>query len=153
MKSRSLLLLGILTLSVLQGASASSLYLKSRGGSLNLEVLDAFYTSLDDDGMNNDVRVILKLHYEGHLDLLKVVTGLILPSGFTSAYTVYSLIVNGDFIVTIDFHEEAVESGWYTFYIHLTLSYGQVSGSCYQTFDPPEEKKGGDPHIEIGISG
>ncbi len=152
MKKFSMLLMGILTLSMVQGAFASSLNLDSRSRQIEISVVDAFYTTLDGDGLYDDVRVILRLVHEGRTGLVKMETGLVLPSGYTTSYSYRTVVDDGRYIMILDFHNEATESGWYKFFLKLYFQGGSIVGNLVHDFDPPEEKQGGDPHLTVTLS-
>ena len=152
MKSRSLLLLGVILLVAvpLAGINASAYPSVTFSEPFTLEITYANYLDLDADGIQDDITTSFKLFspfvYEvymiGTLDLY-----LELPSGLTWWCTLDVDRVISEVEVTVEWYNCATEAGWYDFTVELRTYAITPMGRIYWItdfdnliFDPPEDE-------------
>ncbi|MCG3218035.1 MAG: hypothetical protein KAR35_03470 [Candidatus Heimdallarchaeota archaeon] len=118
--------------------------------SLTMNIYDAFYGDLDNDGVEDDAQANFTINIvkeNGNqpvtFDLIIV---LVLPSGRYFCYYYRINTAETEIDATMVFINQALEPGWYDVYI-VCILYGEEIGfgiECY-TFDPPGDDTGTDP--------
>jgi len=123
--------------------------IENNGIIMTITIVDAYYTALDPDGLEDDVVSHFTLNFESDnfddifydLDI-----SLILPSETSFDYH-YDLSTSVfDLSYTIYFYNHATENGWYTVQITGTIFQGGYATDTVDfTFDPPGGTPGGNP--------
>ncbi len=118
---------------------------------IDVEVIFANYTALEDDGYENDVYAEVKVYlYGGETYTFDYEITLTLPSG--TSYTYLFIITTNieDLLIYNFFFNHATESGWYTIDVNVLLhTGGQSTDSHTYTFDPPGGSPGSEPDMTI----
>ncbi len=118
---------------------------------IDVSIHYATYDDLDDDGLKNDVYVVLhfSLGYYYYYEVYYWIT-LELPSGTSYSYRVYMFALS-EFVVTHNiFYNYATESGNYTVSVTALLNTPYQASDCAQyTFDPPGGSEGGKPTFGV----
>ncbi len=142
-------LLTIIVFSLFQGITSVS---ANTEGPINVDIEEAYYSDLDNDGFNDDVFVLLRFDLTGssYYEYGYLIT-LTLPSGTSYSYIVIvrSLV---DTVYTKNyFWDHATECGDYTVTVQALLN---VPYTFYDTdteiFDPPGGSEGGKPGFSVG---
>ena len=115
-----------------------------------ITIVDALYTDLDDDGLEDDVfaSVDLSLICGNRFNLEYYIT-LTLPSGlsFTYGYMINTRL--DSFTMQNNFYNHAIESGDYQIDVYIVLKTGGISFSHNSViFDPPGGTDA-DPHFRV----
>ncbi|MCY3411596.1 MAG: hypothetical protein INQ03_08205 [Candidatus Heimdallarchaeota archaeon] len=131
-----LVLLILISLSI---TSAEVLILENNTYEMHFAIDDAYYTSLDPDGIENDIVVKFNLNHT-------CTTKITFYMRFTLTLTSGQFIQN-EYLVKADvnqingsmlFYDDAVENGWYNIKIEILLLSGGIDyGSINLDFDPP----------------
>ncbi len=120
-------------------------------------ITDAFYGDFDNDGVEDDIKVIaiLDIDYEDEI-ISYLYLDIYLPSGFCFQFFVtIKLEANGNPLqFTFTAYNTALENGWYIakltgFFITDDNLY---FGTTYMIFDPPGDDGEGDPEITVNIA-
>lgn len=123
-----------------------SVTIGSGDSQLTITITDAFYTDLEQSGVENDVvsHFTLELTNEEEIQRFFLYITLRLPSGTEYSYWYY-ISTNQSLEATMNFYNHATESGWYDLKILGILLDRPIScGLESYTFDPPGSG-GGDP--------
>ena len=118
--------------------------------SMTINITDAYYCDLQEDGREDDVVSKFTIEIENgnekpFLFITKIV--LKLPSGYKYAYYYNMDTSEPEYDYTMNFYNHATESGWYTVDIFCLLFDGRHIGFGIEsyTFDPPGGDEGGEP--------
>jgi len=148
-----LMLFAVLPISTVIG----ELYVTDNEITVIINITDAYYTALDNDGIENDIVANFDMtifkndrKYSNERIKFDLYVELILPSGLNYIYG-YRVSCKGCVSVSpvIYLYNHATEPGWYTIVLTCVLAdRGLVTGmgSEYLVFDPP----GGTPGTEPG---
>lgn len=146
-----------LSIVVLPGFSTSeTVIIENNKITMAITIVDAYYTELDGDGIQNDVVSHFNLNFTNDqftsvfydLDF-----SLILPSGINYSYHYAFSTTEYDLAYVVSFFNHATESGWYTFGITGTIYQGgTATGAVDLIFDPPGGTGGGDP-LHVNVTG
>ena len=118
--------------------------------SLTINIYDAFYGDLDNDGVEDDAEadftmVITKENGNQPITFDLIIV-LVLPSG--RFFNFYYRINTAETMIdaTMLFINQAIEPGWYDVHI-VCILYGEELGFGIEsyTFDPPGDNSGSDP--------
>lgn len=119
---------------------------------LTINIYDAFYGDLDNDGVEDDAEAdftILIDRDNGNQQItFYLIIVLVLPSGRYFDFFFSITTVETTLDATMLFINQALEPGWYDVHIGCIL-YGEELGFGIEsyTFDPPGEGSGTDPAI------
>jgi hypothetical protein len=112
-----------------------------------VEIVDAFYTDLDNDYRDDDVCVLLKceLGYSSYYEFAYIIV-LKLPSGMEYSYLVYVWAWIDIVYIHNLFYNHATETGDYTVYVEAVMVIpNSATDSGSYVFDPPGGSPGGKP--------
>ncbi len=118
---------------------------------IEVTIVDACYTDLDDDSWEDDVLVVVRfdLSSSDYYEFAYVIT-LTLPSGTSYSYLVI-VLAWVDVVYTYNlFFNHATESGDYTVYVKaLLVTPATATDSATYVFDPPGGSEGGKPTFGV----
>ncbi len=143
-KLKLLIISAIILLALVPASTAA---VTDTTGPIKVEILDAYYADLDNDGLEDDVYSAVKVSLipQG-IQVYDYLIELELPSGATFSY--YYVIATNKQVVLYDnyFWDHATESGWYK----ITVSVVLISSNFeyHETtlvFDPPGGHGGSEP--------
>ncbi len=154
-KKLTVKLLFILLLILPLSASASREY------KITPTITDAYYTDLDNDGNQDDIRITVKLKIKGFEDkvmdkgvVYNVILGLVLPDKTEAWYILTTIATTTNLKLDFDMLNHATVSGWYQAYsIAYLQNYEQEKIEGHSViFDPPGGQDGGDPGVKVAIT-
>ncbi|MHA1225697.1 MAG: hypothetical protein ACTSPV_03035 [Candidatus Hodarchaeales archaeon] len=110
----------------------------------DIQIVEAFYADLDNQGLPNDIlsHFIIEFEDDDNYSFIILFISLTLPSGTQFQYSYLIITDLPGIYVSLYFYNHASESGWYNLKISALLLGSKshwISDSL--TFDPP----GGDP--------
>ncbi|MFX0113841.1 MAG: hypothetical protein ACFFB3_04790 [Candidatus Hodarchaeota archaeon] len=115
---------------------------------MKIMFIDAYYTELDGDGLEDDVVTDLLIEMNELIPVLFIYIEVELPSGMTHDIWLPINPDSTELNFHVDFHDIATESGWYTARVFAAVPCNQGSLVYYLCdtieFDPPG-KGGSDP--------
>jgi len=117
-----------------------------------LEIADAYYADLDEDGLEDDIKILVEFSFENtnpsRVDLRLEIE---LPSGTVYNFRVSVYRPPTKSVLNIDCFDTATESGWYTVTMIASVM-GAGNGKVYVTdqmqFDPPTKTGPGLPGVD-----
>jgi hypothetical protein len=118
----------------------------------SIYIADAYYADLDNDGYEDDIKLLLEFCFE-NVDSVRVDLNIWieLPSGLMYAFRISVYRAPAQSTLNVDCLDMATESGWYTVTMIASIM-GMGGGKYYITdqldFDPPT---GGGPGLPPAI--
>lgn len=138
----------------LQTAHTNPVFIANSNHSVKLEIIDAYYDSLNQDSLMNDVVIafsIEKTLWNSNQTLAVLLNfTLTLPSGYQAIFEC-QFTTDADYILgVLYFYDKATEPGWYNINIDMTLHVDEViKGTTTVDFDPPGEGIGAPPPPKV----
>ncbi len=122
--------------------------------SMTINITDAYYCDLNDDGFEDDVVSTFTIDIDNrNEEPFLFITWIVLelPSGFYYDYCYNMDTSEDEYNYTMNFYNHATENGWYTIDIFCLLFDGRHLGFGVEsyTFDPPGGDEGGEPSVEL----
>ena len=122
---------------------------------IDLQIINAYYADLDNDGLQDDIRIVTELNVnndavKGNVLKWDFKLKIILPSGNYYICSA-SLITSAEHqYIIFDALNTVTESGYYTAILtaKFTNHYNELESSIY-TFDPPEKGGNGTPTLLV----
>ena len=137
--------------------SYSTTIVNSETSYITIDIIDANYDDLDNDGDYDDiiVKAVLDSNFEAEV-LTFLYLDIILPSGLVHRFE-FQVVLSLDgshLLITIESYNTASEPGWYDCKLFCIVIYNDMllfSESTY-TFDPPTGNGPGEPTAIMTIS-
>ena len=118
---------------------------------LTIQIIDAYYTDLDNDSSQDDIFAIVRIENKGIIVAnLDYYVKMELPSGTVYSYHV-RIITNKEILNLKNyFWNHAYESGNYSLTVTVSLKNIQrITTSTTLIFDPPGSSQGGEPSFDV----
>ncbi len=122
---------------------------------IDLQIVDAYYADLDNDGVQDDIRIIALLnvseeYLKGNTLRWDFVLKIELPSGDYYVCSAGIVTKASDQYIIFDALNTVTESGWYTAILDARFTnYFHEMESTIFTFDPPEKGGNGTPTLVV----